>query len=284
MKTALVTGATEGIGRETVRQLLEREYRVLVHGRTHQRAVAALEELRQAQPFARLDAVYGDLSLMSEVIGLAGQVAAKADVLDVLVNNAGVYLHEHTMTDDGLETTMAVNHFAPFLLTRELLELVNAAPRGRIITLSSSAHEKGKLEMRNFSFAYDLQGYEAYASSKLANVLFTGALARRLIASSATTYAVDPGVVTTRLLRVGWGITGDPVERGAETSVYLATQPDLEGASGGYFANCSRVAPSVAAQDIDLAEALWDATELMLRNIARRAPVASVQAEPRLSA
>ena len=261
MKTALVTGATEGIGRETARQLLERGYRVLVHGRTKQKADAAIAELRQALPSARMDSVHGDLSVMSEVVALARQATAKADILDVLINNAGVYEHKRCLTPDGLETTMAVNHFAPFVLTRELLDTLKAAPQGRIITLSSSAHEKGRLEIGNCRFAYDLEGYDAYASSKLANVLFTSALARRLADRPVAAYSVDPGVITTKLLRIGWGIVGDPVDRGAQTSVYLATEDDLYDASGGYFADCSRVAPSATAEDVDLAEALWCATE-----------------------
>src|SRR5260370_39863943 len=180
MKTALVTGATEGIGRETTRQLLEKGYRVLVHGLTKQKADGAIDELRRAIPSGGADSVHGDLSVMSEVVALARQAMAEADTLDVLINNAGVYEHKRSLTRDGLETTMAVNHFAPFVLTRKLLDVLKPAPQGRIISLSSNAHEKVRLEIRNARFAYDLEGYDAYASSKLANVLLTSALARRL--------------------------------------------------------------------------------------------------------
>lgn len=284
MKTALVTGATEGIGRETAKQLLGRGYRVLIHGRTIQKANAAIDELRQTYASERIDSIHGDLSVMSEVVALARQAMVKADTLDVLINNAGVYEHKRSLTQDGLETTMAVNHFAPFVLTRELLDVLYAAPQARIITLSSSAHEKGKLEMDNGRFAYDLEGYDAYASSKLANVLFTSALARRLAGRSVTAYSVDPGVITTKLLRIGWGTTGDPVDRGAETSVYLATVVDLELASGGYFANCRRVTPSATADDADLAEALWHATESILGRIIDHNPVSPANVTPQLTA
>jgi NAD(P)-dependent dehydrogenase (short-subunit alcohol dehydrogenase family) len=131
--------------------------------------------------------------------------------------------------------------------------------------MSSSAHEKGQLEMNDFSFATELEGYIAYATSKLANVLFTAALAERLAGTSVTAYSVDPGVITTNLLQIGWGITGDPVEQGARTPVYLATAEDLDGANGGYFVDCSRVPPSPAAQDARLAESLWQSTEELLR-------------------
>src|SRR5205085_3380125 len=126
-----------------------------------------------------------------------------------------------------------------FLLTRELLETLLAAPQGRIITMSSSAHEKGQIGMNDFSFATELEGYIAYATSKLANVLFTAAIAGRLADTSVTAYSVDPGVITTNLLRIGWGITGDPVDQGARTSVYLTTADDLNGANGAHFVDCS---------------------------------------------
>src|SRR5205085_11238660 len=156
MKTVLVTGATAGIGCETARQLLGRGYRVILHGRTLEKAERVIEELKRDAPFARAEPVYADLSVMREVVGLAEQVIAKTSHLDVLINNAGVYEHERRLTCDGFEMTMAVNHLAPFLLTRELLETLLAAPQGRIITLSSSAHEKGQIGKNHFSFATDL--------------------------------------------------------------------------------------------------------------------------------
>jgi retinol dehydrogenase-12 len=264
MKTVLVTGATAGIGRETAGQLLGRGYRVLVHGRTLEKAERAAAELKRDTPSACAEPVYADLSVIREVVALAEQVKAKTASLDVLINNAGVYEHERRLTCDGFETTMAVNHFATFLLTRELLETLRSAPRGRIITVSSSAHEKGQLEVDDLSFATELEGYLAYATSKLANVLFTVAIAERMAGTPVTAYSVDPGVITTNLLRIGWGTTGDPVEQGARTSVYLATAENLDGASGAYFVDCSRVPPSPAAGDARLVESFRRSTEELL--------------------
>jgi NAD(P)-dependent dehydrogenase (short-subunit alcohol dehydrogenase family) len=207
-------------------------------------------------------AIYGDLSAMNEVVDIVRQVRVESNVLDVLVNNAGVFETQRRYTRDGFETTMAVNHFAPFLLTRGLLGGLGRSEDGRVINISSSAHDKRKLEIP--TFATDLEGYDAYAVSKLANVLFTLALAKRLEGSRVTAYAVDPGVITTRLLRVGWGTTGDPVEVGARTSVYLATAPNIEGGQGGYFVDCQRVPLSPAVEDFALSDALWAWSEKAL--------------------
>ncbi|HEX6715853.1 MAG TPA: SDR family oxidoreductase [Pyrinomonadaceae bacterium] len=261
MKTVLITGATAGIGHETARQLVSHGYRVIVHGRTLTKATQAVEQLRSA----RAEPVWGDLSVMAEVLNLAEQVRTIAPTLDVLINNAGVYEHNRILTRDGFELTMAVNHLAPFLLTKELLTALKAAPQGRIITVSSSAHDKVPLKTEDFSFATDLEGYAAYATSKLANVLFTVGLADRLSSTSVTAYAVDPGVITTRLLDVGWGITGDPVEQGARTSVYLAKANDLTGVNGSYFVDCRPAPAAIAAEDPVLVNWLWQASEQLLR-------------------
>jgi len=267
MKTVLVTGATTGIGRETARQLLGYGYRVMVHGRTLEKAQHVIEDLKKGNSSAFAEPVYADLSVMGEVVHLAEQVRSRVSALDVLINNAGVYEHHRRLTRDGFETTMAVNHFAPFLLTRELLELLKAAPQGRVITISSSAHDKVELKTNDFRFATALEGYVAYATSKLANVLFTIALARNLLGTSVTAYSVDPGVITTNLLQVGWGITGDPVAQGARPSVYLSTAKNLESSNGGYFVDCLPVPPSPATGDARLVEWFWQATEDLLEPI-----------------
>ena len=265
MKTVLITGATAGIGHETARQLLGHGYRVIVHGRTLIKATQAVDQLRTSFPSAHAEPVWGDLSIMAEVANLAEQVQTRARALDVLINNAGVYEHSRSLTIDGFELTMAVNHLAPFLLTKKLLKSLKAAPQGRIITISSSAHDKVGLQTEDFSFATELEGYVAYATSKLANVLFTVALANRLSSFPVTAYSVDPGVITTRLLQVGWGITGDPVEQGARTPVYLATANDLAGMNGAYFVDCCPTPAAITAQDPVLVNWLWEASEELLR-------------------
>jgi NAD(P)-dependent dehydrogenase (short-subunit alcohol dehydrogenase family) len=201
---------------------------------------------------------------MSEVVLLAAQAGERAPSLDVLINNAGVYEHQRRLTADGLELTMAVNHFAPFLLTHHLLGALSRAPRGRIVTVSSTAHQSGRLDLDDLTFARRYDGYAAYAASKLANVLFTVELAKRLEDSAVTANCLHPGVIATKLLRSGFGMGGAPVEQGARTSVYLATSPEIESVSGRYYVDCRPATPSRTARDEALAARLWQESERLL--------------------
>lgn len=261
MKTALVTGATDGIGRETARQLLEKGWRVLIHGRTPAKAQRVAEESGRLHPGGQAEPAHGDLAQMAEVAALANQVREKAPKLDVLINNAGVYEHERVITVDGFERTMAVNHFAPFLLTHLLLPALKAVPEGRIITVSSIAHESAQLKLDDLSFVRGFSGYGAYAASKLANVLFTVALAKRLAQTTVTANCLHPGVIGTKLLRSGFGVSGASVVAGARTSVYLAVSEAVKHVSGHYFVDCRPTMPSRVARDPELAEALWRVTK-----------------------
>ena len=258
MKTALVTGATDGIGRATARALAARGLRVLVHGRTAEKAAAAAGEIPGATPVA------GDLARMAEVVALARAVAREAPALDVLINNAGVFEPARRVTPDGFETTMAVNHLAHFLLTHHLLDSLRAAPAGRVVTVASGLHAGG-VAPDDFVRAQGYSGQSAYAASKLANVLFANALARRLAGSTVTSNSLHPGVIATKLLRAGFGGGGAPVERGATTSLYVALAPELAGVTGRYFVDAREATPSRDARDPALAERLWTASERALR-------------------
>ena len=213
---------------------------------------------------AQAVAVWGDLSSMRQVVALAEQVNQLAPSLDVLINNAGVFEKRRHLTEDGFEKTMAVNHFAPFLLTRRLLATMKAAPAGRVVVVSSIAHQSGQLSLDDLTFSGGYDGYTAYAASKLANILFSRALAERLEGSRITANALHPGVIGTKLLRAGFSIGGAPVEQGARTSVYLATSAEVEGVSGRYFVDCREAKPSRDARDRSLAESLWSESERLL--------------------
>lgn len=255
-KTALVTGATDGIGRETARVLAGLGYRVLVHGRTLEKASRACEELGAGVPVA------ADLSDLAAVRGLAEAVRGETSRLDVLVNNAGVFVHEHALTGDGIELTMAVNHFAPLVLTHELVPLLEATPGARVVHVSSVAHQRGRIDLSNVDLSKDIQnfeGYAAYATSKLANVLFSNAMARR---PRATHNALHPGVIGTKLLKTGFGASGASVAEGARTSVKVATDPELAAATGRYFAAEREARASAAAADPELAERLYELSTL----------------------
>lgn len=265
MQTILITGATDGIGRETARQLLARGHRVLLHGRTAARAQQTLDALGAQTDRRAAVPVWGDLAEMRQVLALADQVRRQVPALDVLLHNAGVYEHQQRLTADGFELTLAVNHFAPFLLTQALLETVEASPQGRIITVSSIAHQGGRLDLNDLSFARRFDGYTAYATSKLANILFTRALARRLAGTPVTANCLHPGVIATKLLRSGFGMSGASVADGARTSVYLATADAVSTVTGQYFIDSRSVPPSATARDERLAEALWQASVTALQ-------------------
>jgi NAD(P)-dependent dehydrogenase (short-subunit alcohol dehydrogenase family) len=224
--TVLVTGATDGIGRATALALAARGATVLVHGRDPARAAAVAREAN-AVPGAPGDAesVVGDLASLAAVRALAAAVRARGAPLDVLVNNAGVAFRdaERRLSADGFELTFAVNHLAHFLLTRELLDLLAeaAARRGgaRVVTVSSELHARGRIDFDDLQGERRYGGTAAYAHSKLANVLFARALARRTAARGVTSNALHPGVIKTKLLREGFGSQGGAaVERGAATS------------------------------------------------------------------
>ncbi len=254
MKIALVTGATDGIGKETAKVLASLGYRVLVHGRTAEKARAACADIGSGEP------VFADLGKMDDVRHLAAMVAAMTPKLDVLVNNAGVFVHERQLTSDGFELTMAVNHFAPFVLTHRLLPLLEAASMGtdeapaRAVHVSSMAHGRGKLDANDLESARGFDGYDAYARSKLANVLFAVAMAKR---TRTTHNALHPGVITTKLLKSGFGMAGASLASGAKTTVKVATATELARVTGKYFSDEREATPSKAARDESLAEELY---------------------------
>jgi retinol dehydrogenase-12 len=202
--------------------------------------------------------VWGDFGAFAQVRTLAAQVQQAAPVLDVLLNNAGVYLNRRSITEDGHETTFQVNHLAHFLLTGLLLPQLKAAKQGRVVNVASMVHSSGRLDLDDLELERGYDGYTAYANSKLANVCFTHELARRLAGTAVTTCALHPGVIGTKLLRGGFGGGGAEVEHGARTSVYCATAPELAKVSGRYYSDAHEVRCAPHANDEVLEKALWD--------------------------
>lgn len=229
----LVTGSTDGIGLETARTLAARGARVVLHGRDPGRLAAAVRKIDLPSGGQEL----ADLSSLREVRKLAERLLSQCRRLDVLINNAGVFLRERTVTADGFETTFAVNHLAPLLLTHLLLPALRKSPQGRILNVSSNAHLYGHLDWENLQAEKRYDAYAVYALSKLAQVLSTVELARRLHGSPLTVNALHPGVVTTKLLRSGFGGHGaDSLADSVATPVQLALAPELRDQSGGYYA------------------------------------------------
>jgi len=268
-KTVLVTGGTGGIGLATAAGLAGLGARVGIVGRDAGRARAAAERIRTVAAGGDVDVFIADVSSQREVQRLAGQVLAAYPRLDVLVNNVGGYWATRHATEDGLERTFAVNHLAPFLLTHLLLDRLRSSAPARVVTVSSGAQAMGRIDFDDLQGERSYSGQRAYNQSKLANVLFTYELARRLEGSGVTANVLHPGVVRTAFGQEdsrGWMRLMLPVvrpfmktpERGAETSIYLASSPEVEGVSGRYFANSKPKTSSRASYDTAAARRLWE--------------------------
>ena len=258
MKTILVTGATDGIGRQAARQLGAGGARVLVHGRTRAKAERAVAALRDESGHDAFEPVAGDFSSLDEVRALAAEVRARHARLDVLVNNAGIYATERGVSTDGFELTLAVNHLAPFALTHLLIDAFDRG--GRIVFVSSNVHRSVRaLDFDDLDRARGYDGYAAYADSKLMNVLTAFELARRLEPRGVAVNAMHPGVIGTKLLRDGFGASGGAdVGRGAAGEVKLASDPALDGVSGRYFDQTEEARASSLASDRTLAERVYE--------------------------
>lgn len=277
-KVVAITGANSGIGRATAQALAGMGATVLACGRSRAKLDEAVAGIREATGNPQVHALVADLSVLAEVRGLAQQIRDRTDRLDVLINNAGIGSDRRIETPDGFELTFAVNHLAPFVLTTALLPLLEATAPARVVTVSSGMY----VSVKDFDLD-DLQSAEGawvwqkvYARSKLANVLFTRELARRLEGRGVTATCLHPGVIDT-----GFGDDGDlrglnalmfrvmkwflpGPERGAETSVYLASSPEVEGVTGRYFEKCRDKPMSPLAMDDALAAELWTRSEALL--------------------
>src|SRR5262245_1881413 len=271
-RTILVTGATSGIGLATAEALAGMGAAVIVHGRNADKAKRVVAGLIRATGNQQVSFVQADFALLADVRRLATDLNERLPRLDVLINNAGTAVvgRPLTLTGDGYEMTFAVNHLAPFLLTNLLLDKIKASAPARIVVVASEAHRGVKLDLNDLMGERGGVGFRAYSRSKLANILFTRSLAKRLEGSGVTINAVHPGVVHTGLLSAstppyklimimgGW-LMRSP-QQGARTSIYLASSPEVEGRSGGYYADCRLTDPAAEARDDTLDERLWQSS------------------------
>jgi NAD(P)-dependent dehydrogenase (short-subunit alcohol dehydrogenase family) len=274
-KTVVVTGGNSGIGLETASALAAMGARVLVTARNADRGRTAVAQIADLTQGAEVQLVVFDLADLSSVRRGAMEILEQAPRLDVLVNNAGLVLTERRVTVDGFEATFATNHLGPFLLTNLLLDRVRSSAPARIVNVASTAHNSAR---KGISFD-DLQserryrGMRVYGQSKLANILFTLELARRLEGTGVTANSLHPGTV-----RTGYGADGDArgflsfglkiaqpfflsPAKGARTSVYLASSPEVDGVSGQYFVKCKSRSPRKWARDPEAARRLWQVSE-----------------------
>jgi NAD(P)-dependent dehydrogenase (short-subunit alcohol dehydrogenase family) len=258
-KVMLVTGSTDGIGKETAFALARRGATVILHGRDLGRCQRTLNEAVRLTRSKTLGCFAADLASLHEVRRLAEDIAAQYNRLDVLINNAGVFMTSRVLSADGYEMTFAVNHLAPFLLTHLLLDRLKASAPSRIIMLGSVAHQRARLDLDDLQGERQFTGYGAYALSKLGTVLFTFELAERLRGSGVGVLCLHPGVIGTKLLRGGFGgMSGGSVKQGAETVMYLATAPELDRVTGQYFIERREGEPTPLAHDVAVRRRFWD--------------------------
>ncbi|MGZ4544468.1 MAG: SDR family oxidoreductase [Blastococcus sp.] len=267
-RTVLVTGGTGGIGKATAAGLAALGARVAITGRDRRRADEAAADIRAAGGPA-VGVFVADMSSQAEVRRLAADVLQELPGLDVLVNNVGGFWNTRHLTADGLEHTFALNHLAPFLLTHPLLDRLEENAPARVVTVSSGAQAMGRIDVENLQGERSWSGQRAYNQSKLANVLFTYELARRLEGSGVTANVLHPGVVRTafgaedpgrlqRLFVPFARLFMKTPEQGAATSIHLASAPELEHVSGQYFADSRAKRSSSRSYDDAVAAQLWD--------------------------
>lgn len=266
-RTVLVTGGTAGIGRQAAIALARKGARVVIVGRNPEKTERVRDELRGLTGNDRVESLLADLSVMTEVRRLAAEYTERYESLDVLLNNAGAVNMAREETAEGFERTFATNHLAYFLLANLLLPALQRAPGARVVNVASVAHQMGRIDFDDLQSARSYEAWSVYGASKLMNVLFTREMARRLGDRGPTVNCLHPGFVASEFLSKGgiWKLI-KPVgylfavteEKGAETSIYLASSPEVAGVTGKYFAKCREAKPSRAAQDEAAAKRLWE--------------------------
>jgi NAD(P)-dependent dehydrogenase (short-subunit alcohol dehydrogenase family) len=274
-KTVVITGGNSGIGLETAVALAKAGARTVITARDRSRGEAAVADIKARSGRDDVELVVFDLGSIASTRDGAAAVLARCARIDVLVNNAGVVLSDRRQTVDGLEETFAVNHLGPFVLTELLLERIKDSAPARIVNVASTAHKGARkgLDFGDLQSTSAYGGMQVYSKTKLANIYFTTELARRLEGSGVTVNCLHPGTVAT-----GYGRDGDSsgvlafglkvikpfilsAEKGARTSIYLASSPDVANVTGKYFVKCKARNPSATARDDAAAKKLWTVSE-----------------------
>jgi NAD(P)-dependent dehydrogenase (short-subunit alcohol dehydrogenase family) len=272
-KTCMVTGATSGIGLETARVLALQGATIVAVGRNPEKGSAVVSQIRNVTGNPSVDFMQADLSVQAEIRHLAEAFKDRYPRLDVLINNAGAIFLKRELSKDGIEMTFAVNHLSTFLLTNLLLETLKESAPARVVNVSSDMHEKAELNFDDLEGAQKYSGLKAYGKSKLCVLFFTYELARRLETTQVTVNALHPGTVGTNIgSNNGWLVrlfiplyrlfTKSPA-KGAETSIYLASSPELEKVSGKYFVDKMPVASSPISYDEAVSRRLWEISKRM---------------------
>jgi NAD(P)-dependent dehydrogenase (short-subunit alcohol dehydrogenase family) len=259
-KVILITGSTDGIGKQIAIELAGMGATILLHGRNQERVDIVKREIIRITGNDRIESYVADFSSIRQVKDFVRNIDDKHDRIDVLINNAGVYEHRRRITEDGLEMTFEVNHLASFILTLMLLDLIGKSDYKRIIIVSSMAHAS-RIDISNLLWEKSYSGYDAYALSKLCNILFTFELADKLKGTGITVNCLHPGAISTKLLHAGWRSLGAPVSQGAVTPVFLATSSGVKDITGKFFVNKRIANPPDIANDKEVREKIWMMSE-----------------------
>jgi NAD(P)-dependent dehydrogenase (short-subunit alcohol dehydrogenase family) len=267
-KVVVITGATSGIGEIAADRLAQKGARIVFVARDHARGEQMRRHLQAVAAHADHTVHYADLSRFSEMKRVAQDIAGTEPHIDVLINNAGAIFTRRQVTEDGLERTFALNHMSYFVITNLLLDRLKATAGARIVCTASDAHSGAQLDFDDLQSAKRYSGFAVYGRSKLMNILFTRELGGRLAGTGVTANCLHPGFVATRFGDASGGLLGFGIgvakkfavtpERGAETIIYLASSPEMEGESGGYYYECKPATPSRAAQNDADGRRLWD--------------------------
>jgi NAD(P)-dependent dehydrogenase (short-subunit alcohol dehydrogenase family) len=272
-KVVLITGGTSGIGKAAATALAGMGARVVVTGRNAARGEKALAEIRRDSGSDDVSLMLADLSRQAEVQRLAEEFRSDHDGLEVLVNNAGLILNKRNTTPEGIEETFAINHLAPFLLTDLLLDILERSTPSRIITVSSEAQKSAAIDFDDLQHARSYSAFKCYGRTKLANVMFTYELAERLEGTGVTANTMHPGAVSTNFGSTGSGpftlifralkpFMRSP-EKGADTLIWLASAPELEGVSGRYYSDRKEILSHPQSYDPSARQRLWTASEAL---------------------
>ncbi len=290
-KMILITGGTDGIGKVAAQKLAEMGGHIVIVGRNPRKTQVVVDGIRAATGNPNVDFLIGDLSVQADVRRVACEYTERYDRLQVLINNAGALFLRRQLSADGFEMSFALNHLGYFTLTYELLDLIKASAPARIINVASAAHYGAQLDFNQLTTPKGLFGYGAYGESKLMNVLFTYELARQLEGSGVTVNCLHPGLVATNFGKNNGGIYRPIMnfyhlfaispEAGAETIIYLASSPEVEGVSGKYFTQKKAVRSSTVSYDQNSWQILWQAS-LKLAKLNGHAPCEEPTEQPEL--
>jgi retinol dehydrogenase 14 len=274
-KTAIVTGASSGIGKVTALELAKAGAKVVMVCRPGSKAEAAFGEISNEAGKDNIELMKANLSNQSSIHGFAEEFKKTHGRLEILVNNAGIFLSDRELTADGLEQTFATNHLAYFLLTNLLLDMLKASAPARIVCVASEAERGGNIDFDDLQSERNYSGMKAYSQSKLANILFTYELARRLNGTGVTANCLHPGLVNTGwgrgsrgLFKIGMKLAAPFMltpEEGAKTSIYLASSPEVEGITGKYFIKCKPAESAPASHNEAAAKKLWEVSEKLTK-------------------